>query len=97
MNDPSVHASILSNIAAPRTHRWTCVYPIYIDAKRPYGTGRRRIAREKSCWWPYSQLIVNAAVRLQLRTFHEVSGYVSRHSLFNGVQLIILLIRITPL
>jgi len=50
---------------------WTCVYPIYIDAKRPYGTGRRRIAREKSCWWPYSQLIVNAAVRLQLRTFHE--------------------------
>ncbi|KAF8317221.1 signal recognition particle, SRP19 subunit [Clavulina sp. PMI_390] len=51
--------------------RWTCVYPIYIDAKRPYGVGKRRIAREKSCWWPHSQLISNAAQMLQLRVLHE--------------------------
>ncbi|KAF8329560.1 signal recognition particle, SRP19 subunit [Cantharellus anzutake] len=50
---------------------WTCVYPIYIDAKQPYGTGRRRVAREKSCWWPHSQLIADAARSLRLPVFHE--------------------------
>jgi len=64
---PGVH--VVTDVTPFKT--WTCVYPIYIDAKRPYGTGRRRVAREKSCWWPHSQLIADAARRLRLPTFHE--------------------------
>lgn len=52
---------------------WTCVYPIYLDAKRPYGTGQRRVARPKSLWWPLSKDIADAANRLGLGTLHEVS------------------------
>ncbi|TFY59909.1 hypothetical protein EVJ58_g5486 [Rhodofomes roseus] len=53
--------------------KWTCVYPIYIDAKRPHGTGERRIARSKSLWWPLSRDIADAASRLGLGTLHEMN------------------------
>ncbi|KAI0320494.1 signal recognition particle, SRP19 subunit [Amylostereum chailletii] len=53
--------------------KWTCIYPIYIDAKRPYGTGGRRISRAKSVWWPLSKDIADACSRLGLGTLHEVS------------------------
>lgn len=53
--------------------RWTCVYPIYIDAKRAYGTGERRIARAKSLWWPLSKDIAEATNRLGLGTLHEMN------------------------
>ncbi|KAN0085911.1 Signal recognition particle, SRP19 subunit [Tylopilus felleus] len=53
--------------------RWACIYPIYIDAKRPYGRGERRIAREKSVWWPLSKDIAEATNRLGLGTLHEVN------------------------
>ncbi|KAH7918468.1 signal recognition particle, SRP19 subunit [Leucogyrophana mollusca] len=52
--------------------KWTCIYPIYIDAKRPYGTGSRRIARSKSVWYPLSKDIADASSRLGLGTLHEV-------------------------
>ncbi|KXN85557.1 Signal recognition particle SEC65 subunit [Leucoagaricus sp. SymC.cos] len=52
---------------------WTCVYPIYLDAKRPYGTGQRRVQRAKSLWWPLSKDIADAANRLGLGTLHEVN------------------------
>lgn len=52
---------------------WACIYPIYIDAKRPYGNGERRIAREKSVWWPLSKDIADATNRLGLGTIHEVN------------------------
>lgn len=55
------------------TLRWTCVYPIYIDAKRAYGTGERRIARAKSVWWPLSKDIAEATNRLGLGTLHEMN------------------------
>ncbi|KAL0578119.1 signal recognition particle subunit [Marasmius crinis-equi] len=51
---------------------WTCIYPIYIDAKRPYGTGERRVERAKGVWWPLSKDIAEAANRLGLGTLHEV-------------------------
>ncbi|KAJ7636987.1 signal recognition particle, SRP19 subunit [Roridomyces roridus] len=51
---------------------WTCVYPIYIDAKRPYGTGQRRLSRENAVWWPLSKDIADASNALGLRTLHEV-------------------------
>ena len=51
--------------------RWICVYPIYIDAKRSYCTGERRIPREKAVWWPLSRDIAEAASRLGLGTLHE--------------------------
>ncbi|KAI0747105.1 signal recognition particle SRP19 subunit [Daedaleopsis nitida] len=53
--------------------KWTCIYPIYIDAKRPCGRGERRIARAKSVWWPLSKDIADATNRLGLGTLHEVS------------------------
>ncbi|THH31016.1 hypothetical protein EUX98_g3200 [Antrodiella citrinella] len=53
--------------------KWTCVYPIYIDAKRSYGTGERRIARGKSVWWPLSKDIAEATNRLGLGTLHEAN------------------------
>ncbi|KAH6909599.1 signal recognition particle protein [Coprinopsis sp. MPI-PUGE-AT-0042] len=52
---------------------WTCIYPIYLDAKRPYGTGERRVARGKALWWPLSKDIADAANRLGLGTLHEVN------------------------
>ncbi|KAJ3935782.1 MAG: signal recognition particle, SRP19 subunit [Lentinula lateritia] len=52
---------------------WTCIYPIYIDAKRPYGTGQRRVERAKSIWWPLSKDIAEATNRLGLGTLHEVN------------------------
>lgn len=52
---------------------WSCIYPIYIDAKRPYSKGERRIAREKSVWWPLSKDIADATNRLGLGTIHEVN------------------------
>ncbi|EAU81453.2 signal recognition particle protein [Coprinopsis cinerea okayama7 len=52
---------------------WTCIYPIYLDAKRPYGTGQRRVARAKALWWPLSKDIAEAANRLGLGTLHEVN------------------------
>lgn len=53
--------------------KWTCIYPIYIDAKRPYGTGSRRISRSKSVWWPLSKDIADACSRMGLGTLHEVN------------------------
>ncbi|CAE7228146.1 unnamed protein product [Rhizoctonia solani] len=51
--------------------RWTSLYPIYFDAKRPYGQGQRRLAREKSVWWPQSRDIEVAARLLGIPTLHE--------------------------
>ncbi|KIJ37303.1 hypothetical protein M422DRAFT_33836 [Sphaerobolus stellatus SS14] len=50
---------------------WTSVYPIYLDAKRPYSRSERRIPREKSIWWPLSSDIVDACGYLGLKTLHE--------------------------
>lgn len=51
------------------------MYPIYIDAKRAYGTGQRRIPREKSVWWPLSRDMAEAAGRLGLGTLHEAQKF----------------------
>ncbi|KAF8508015.1 signal recognition particle, SRP19 subunit [Hysterangium stoloniferum] len=50
---------------------WTSIYPIYIDAKRPYKGSERRVPREKSVWWPLSSDIVEACAQLGLKTLHE--------------------------
>ncbi|KAH8115969.1 signal recognition particle, SRP19 subunit [Phellopilus nigrolimitatus] len=52
--------------------KWTCIYPIYIDAKRAYGAGARRVARAEGVWWPLSRDIADASARLGLGTLHEV-------------------------
>jgi signal recognition particle subunit SRP19 len=57
----------------PCVFRWTCIYPIYIDAKHLYRTGERRIARAKSIWWPLSKDIAEETSRLGLGTLHEVN------------------------
>lgn len=62
-----------SNNKIKNVNRWTCIYPIYIDAKRPYGTGQRRVERAKSIWWPLSKDIAEATNRLGLGTLHEVN------------------------
>lgn len=53
--------------------RWTCIYPIYIDAKRAYKTGERRVSRAKAVWHPLSKDIAEATSRLGLGTLHEVN------------------------
>jgi signal recognition particle subunit SEC65 len=61
------------DLSCQELFRWTCVYPIYLDAKRPYGAGQRRVARAKSLWWPLSKDIADATTRLGLGTLHEIS------------------------
>lgn len=51
---------------------WTCVYPIYLDAKRPYRSGGRRVPRVDALWWPLSQDMADAARKLGLPLLHEV-------------------------
>ncbi|KAI0287120.1 signal recognition particle, SRP19 subunit [Russula brevipes] len=68
---PSVRDTRVTDITPYKM--WTCIYPIYIDAKRPYRTGARRISRSKSVWWPLSKDIADACSRLGLGTLHEVS------------------------
>ncbi|KAG8930462.1 signal recognition particle subunit [Tulasnella sp. 418] len=58
---------------AEKFKKWTCVYPIYIDAKRAYGTGGRKVSREKSVWWPKSLDMANAAHGIGLLVLHEAS------------------------
>jgi len=73
----SIRRSSSFALPSPQTindsNSWTCIYPIYLDAKRPYGTGQRRVERAKSLWWPLSKDIADAAVRLGLGTLHEVT------------------------
>ncbi|KAJ7054403.1 signal recognition particle, SRP19 subunit [Mycena amicta] len=52
---------------------WTCIYPIYLDAKRSYGTGLRRVPRVNAVWWPLSKDIADAAMSLGLPALHEVN------------------------
>lgn len=52
--------------------RWIAIYPIYIDAKRPYGKGCRRVAYEKSCLFPMSLHIAHALKFLNIPCVHEV-------------------------
>jgi signal recognition particle subunit SRP19 len=68
---PSVRDTRVTDITPFK--KWTCIYPIYIDAKRPYATGARRISRSKSVWWPLSKDIADACSRLGLGTLHEVN------------------------
>ncbi|KAF8156993.1 signal recognition particle, SRP19 subunit [Crassisporium funariophilum] len=68
---PSENNRNVTDITPYKT--WTCIYPIYLDAKRPYGTGQRRVERAKSLWWPLSKDIAEAATRLGLGTLHEVN------------------------
>ncbi|PVG04648.1 signal recognition particle, SRP19 subunit [Serendipita vermifera] len=53
---------------------WMQIYPIYIDAKQPLKRGCRRIAREKSVWWPMSTDIAQAASTLGFNVVHEAQA-----------------------
>jgi len=53
--------------------KWTCIYPIAVDAKRTFHAGERRIAFVDAVWWPLSKDIADASARLGLGTLHEVS------------------------
>lgn len=68
---PSENQRNVTDITPYKT--WTCVYPIYLDAKRPYGPGQRRVERAKSLWWPLSKDIADVANQLGLGTLHEVN------------------------
>ncbi|KAH9991589.1 signal recognition particle, SRP19 subunit [Russula vinacea] len=72
---PALHPSVRDTRVTDITpyKKWTCIYPIYIDAKRPYATGARRISRSKSVWWPLSKDIADACSRMGLGTLHEVN------------------------
>lgn len=68
---PSLPLSLSRSV---RLRRWHPIYPVYLDAKRAYGSkGGRRIAREQAHWWPTSNGIVSALKQLGMPVFHEVS------------------------
>ncbi|WFC99880.1 signal recognition particle subunit [Malassezia yamatoensis] len=50
---------------------WTCIYPIYLDAKQRYRKGCRRVAYEKAVLFPNSQYISNTAKHMKLDYVHE--------------------------
>lgn len=50
---------------------WVCVYPIYLDAKRHYRKGCRRVPYEKSVLYPNSLFIANAANYYNLEFVHQ--------------------------
>jgi signal recognition particle subunit SEC65 len=52
-------------------NRWNTIYPVYLDAKKPYGSGRR-VSRDHALWWPLSTDIANAASKMGLSVVHEV-------------------------
>lgn len=54
-------------------YRWTSVYPIYLDAKRHYRKGCRRIAYDQAVLFPQSLHMTKAVARLGLQYAHEVS------------------------
>ncbi|KAJ7089257.1 signal recognition particle, SRP19 subunit [Mycena belliarum] len=68
---PGVHSKNTVTDITPYKN-WTCVYPIYLDAKRSYGTGQRRVPRARALWWPLSKDIAEATNALGLATLHEV-------------------------
>ncbi|PPQ91234.1 hypothetical protein CVT25_000089 [Psilocybe cyanescens] len=70
-SDPTSNTNRVTDITPYKN--WSCIYPIYIDAKRPYGRGQRRIERAKSLWFPLSKDIADAASHLGLGTLHEVN------------------------
>jgi len=53
------------------TKRWTTLYPIYIDAKRPLHKNERRVPRSASVWWPLSADMGEACARLGFNTLHD--------------------------
>ncbi|KAG8823881.1 signal recognition particle subunit [Serendipita sp. 399] len=84
---PSTSASSASKVTLPglppgaqittdksQFKNWMQIYPIYIDAKRPFKTGYRRIAREKSVWWPLSIEIAQAASMMGFNVVHEAQA-----------------------
>lgn len=53
------------------TKKWTTLYPIYIDAKRPLHKNERRVPRSGSVWWPLSSDMGEACARLGFSTLHD--------------------------
>ncbi|KDN43220.1 signal recognition particle, SRP19 subunit [Tilletiaria anomala UBC 951] len=51
---------------------WIAIYPIYLDAKRPFGKGCRRVSYTKSSLFPQSLHIAKALSRLNISAVHEV-------------------------
>ncbi|WFD31204.1 signal recognition particle subunit [Malassezia sp. CBS 17886] len=64
------HVAVDGAEDGPHKH-WTCVYPIYLDAKRRYRKGARRVAYDKAVLFPNSQYIANAAKMLRFEYMHE--------------------------
>lgn len=57
--------------AAPDSSSWITLYPIYIDARRRYRKGARRVPCEKAVRCPQSIHMANAAKFLGLEVVHE--------------------------
>lgn len=50
---------------------WAAIYPIYLDAKRHYKKGCRRVPYERAVLYPNSLHIANAAHSLGLEFVHQ--------------------------
>lgn len=69
----SARHGLTSSPPSLRHRSWHPIYPIYLDAKRAFGTsGGRRIPREKAHWWPLVGDLVKGLKALRLPVFVEV-------------------------
>jgi len=68
-NEPARKENVITDVTPYK--RWTSIYPIYIDAKRPFAKGQRRIARSNSVWWPLSKDLAQAAQVIGIKCLHE--------------------------
>lgn len=69
----SARQGLTSSPPSLRDLSWHPIYPIYLDAKRAFGTsGGRRIPREKAHWWPLVGDLVKGLKALRLPVFVEV-------------------------
>lgn len=67
-----VHARAHAELTGGSACRWTTVYPIYVDKKRPFKRGERRVSSDKAVMWPVAHHIAEVCSRMRLRTVLEM-------------------------
>ena len=74
----AVWVSMLRRVlTCPSMHRWTVIYPIFLDAKRPKKTGQRRVGKEHAVEWPLAREMAFICGQLGFKTHLEVGLFPS--------------------
>lgn len=54
--------------------RWDTIYPIYLDAKRPFQDGARRVSQQYAVEWPIAEFMAQACGMLGVEAVFEVGS-----------------------